>query len=132
MEPPAVIHRARRVVTLDPAFPSAEAVAVRGDRILGVGSVAEMTSAWGAGAVDDTFADAVLFPGFVEAHSHSLEGALWAWEYTGYFPRLGPDGELRRDQTLNPNLDGACLLQLVRDRGVGRNTDTRDGQVRLR
>ena len=96
MEPPAVIHRARRVVTLDPAFPSAEAVAVRGDRILGVGSVAEMTSAWGAGAVDDTFADAVLFPGFVEAHSHSLEGALWAWEYTGYFPRLGPDGELRQ------------------------------------
>ena len=96
MEQPAVIHRARRVVTLDPAFPSAEAVAVRGDRILGVGSVAEMTSAWGAGAVDDTFADAVLFPGFVEAHSHSLEGALWAWEYTGYFPRLGPDGELRQ------------------------------------
>jgi predicted amidohydrolase YtcJ len=24
-----------------------------------------------------------------------LEGAIWAWEYAGYFPRLGPDGERR-------------------------------------
>ncbi|MAT05498.1 MAG: amidohydrolase [Acidimicrobiaceae bacterium] len=86
------IFRARRVVTLDPALPTAEAVAVRGDRILAVGSVDELTSAWGSLPIDDTFADAVLLPGFVEAHSHSLEGAVWAWEYAGYFPRTGPDG----------------------------------------
>ncbi len=96
MDQPAVIHRARRVVTLDPTFPTAQAVAVRGDRILGVGSVDEMTAAWGALPVDDTFADDVLLPGFVEAHAHSLEGAVWAWEYAGYFPRLGPDGEPRQ------------------------------------
>ncbi len=90
-----VIHRARRVVTLDPGFPVAEAVAVRGDRILGVGSVGELVSAWGGHRVDDTFADSVLLPGFVEAHSHSLEGAIWAWEYAGYFDRLGPDGSVR-------------------------------------
>ncbi len=96
MADPGVIHRARRVVTLDPAVPVAESVAVRGDRILGVGSVDELRSAWGSLPVDDTFADSVLLPGFVEAHSHSLEGAIWAWEYAGYFPRLGPDG-FRRD-----------------------------------
>ncbi len=90
-----VIHRSRRVVTLDPGLPTAEAVAVRGDRILGVGTVEEMRTAWGGLSVDDTFADSVLLPGFVEAHSHSLEGAIWAWEYAGYFPRLGPDGRLR-------------------------------------
>ena len=95
MTQPATVFRARRVVTVDPALPTAEAVAVRGDRILAVGSVDELRSAWGPMAVDDTFADSVLLPGFVEAHSHSLEGAIWAWEYAGRFPRLGPDGVRR-------------------------------------
>lgn len=91
-----VIYRARRVVTLDPALPAAEAVAVRDGRILAVGSVDDLTGAWGAMPVDDTFGDSVLLPGFVEAHAHSLEGAIWRWEYAGYFPRLGPDGVERR------------------------------------
>jgi predicted amidohydrolase YtcJ len=93
---PATIYRARRVVTLDPALPVTDAVAVRDGRITGVGSNDELTAAWGDLVVDDRFADAVLMPGFVEAHAHSTEGALWAWEYAGYFPRLGPDGT-RRD-----------------------------------
>ena len=90
-----VIYRARTVRTLDPALPVARAVAVRDGRILGVGTVAELTAAWGDLPVDDTFTDAVLLPGFVEAHSHALEGAVWAWEYVGFFPRLGPDGVVR-------------------------------------
>ena len=96
MSVPGVIHLARRVVTLDHGVPTAEAVAVRDGLILGVGSVAQMRAAWGRLRVDDTFADSVLLPGFVEAHSHSLEGAIWAWEYAGFFPRLGPDGDLRQ------------------------------------
>jgi hypothetical protein len=62
-----VIHRARTVRTLDPALPVAEEAAVRDGRILGVGSVAELGSTWGELPVDETFADAVLLPGFVEA-----------------------------------------------------------------
>jgi predicted amidohydrolase YtcJ len=50
------LFRARRVLTLDPAYPTAEAVAVRGGRILGVGT-AESLAAWGPAAVDDRFAD---------------------------------------------------------------------------
>ena len=101
-----MIYRARRVVTLDPGCPTAAAVAVRDGRILGVGNVDGLTEAWGAMPVDDTFADSVLLPGFVEAHSHSLEGAIWAWEYAGFFPRLGPDGERRRGcQTFDELLD---------------------------
>ena len=95
MDQPDTIYRAARVITLDPAFPAAEAVAVRDGRIVGVGSVDELTTAWGRWPVDDRFGDAVLMPGFVEAHAHTTEGALWAWEYAGYFPRLGPDGHRR-------------------------------------
>ncbi len=90
-----VIYRARTVRTLDPAFQVAEAVAVRDGRILGVGTEAELTAAWGPMPTDDRFADDILLPGFVEAHSHALEGAVWAWEYVGFHPRLGPDGGLR-------------------------------------
>lgn len=86
------IFRARRVITLDHAVPTGEAVAVSGGRILGVGTVDRLRNAWGPLDVDDRFADDVLLPGFVEAHSHSFEGAIWAWDYVGYFPRLGPDG----------------------------------------
>lgn len=86
------VFRARRIVTLDHAVPSAEAVAVQDGRILGVGTVDQLRTAWGPLDVDDRFADAVVLPGFVEAHSHSFEGAIWAWEYVGYHPRLGPDG----------------------------------------
>ncbi|HEY5664706.1 MAG TPA: amidohydrolase [Ilumatobacter sp.] len=95
MSPPGVIYRARRIITLDPAVPAAEAVAARDGRILGVGTVEALRAAWGSLATDDTFADAVLLPGFVEAHAHSLEGAIWAWEYAGYFARFGPDGARR-------------------------------------
>lgn len=89
------IHVARRIVTMDPAVPEADAVAVRGGRILGVGDPDDLAAHWGVMPIDDRFADAVLLPGFVEAHSHSLEGAIWAWEYVGYFPRLGADGVMR-------------------------------------
>jgi predicted amidohydrolase YtcJ len=95
MDGRGTIFTARRVVTLDPAVPFAGAVAVRDGRILGVGSAEELGSHWGAMPIDGRFADGVLLPGFVEAHSHSFEGAVWEWEYVGYFPRLGPDGVMR-------------------------------------
>ena len=88
------LYRARRVLTLDPGFPTAEAVAVRDGRILGVGT-AESLAAWGPAVVDDRHIDDVLLPGFVEAHSHVLSGGVWAYEYVGYFDRRGPDGRMR-------------------------------------
>jgi predicted amidohydrolase YtcJ len=91
---PVTIYRARSIRTVDPSRPLAEAVAVRDGRILGVGTLEEL-GVWGPTTVNDTFADSVLVPGFVEAHSHVLEGALWAFEYVGFFDRVGADGVLR-------------------------------------
>lgn len=93
-----VIYRARSIRTVDPARPLAEAVAVRDGRILAVGTVEEC-QAWGPATIDDTFVDSVLVPGFIEAHSHVLEGGLWAFEYVGYFDRVGADGVLRKGCT---------------------------------
>ncbi|CAN5270667.1 amidohydrolase [soil metagenome] len=85
------IYPARRVVTLDQARPSAEAVAVRGDRVLAVGSLAELAAFRGA-TVDDRYRDDVLFPGFVEAHAHAESATVWRNRYVGYFERRDPRG----------------------------------------
>ncbi|MEM7273135.1 MAG: amidohydrolase [Actinomycetota bacterium] len=90
------IYRARRVITVNPARPEAPAVAVRGGRVLAVGPVDEL-STWRDGdgtapTIDDRFADHVLVPGFVEAHSHVMAGGMWQMPYVGYFDRSGADG----------------------------------------
>lgn len=90
-DPTLTIYPARLVRTMDPARPSAEAIAVRGDRIRAVGSMDEL-SAYGPATIDRRYEHAVLFPGFVEAHAHIMGGALWRATYVGCYDRTSPDG----------------------------------------
>ncbi len=89
--PPATVYAARRILTMDPARPDATHVAVREGRILGTGTL-EGLRGWGPVALDERFADKVLLPGFVEAHSHVGEGVYWRYVYCGFFDRRDPDG----------------------------------------
>ena len=70
--PQATIYRAKEVITLDPTRPTAEAVAVVGDRILAVGTVDELKERAGDQpyTVDSTFTDKVIIPGFIAQHDH--------------------------------------------------------------
>ena len=92
------IFRARRFITLDSAMPFADAVAVLDGRILHFGryeDVAQDLTGRGV-TVDDTFADKIVVPGFVEAHSHMLEeGSLSAFPWVGSYSRRAPDGSIR-------------------------------------
>ena len=88
---PTIVYPASIVRTLDPARPTAQAIAVRGERIRAVGSVAELMAYSGA-VLDERYADAVLVPGFVEAHSHAGSGNVWANTYVGLVDRISPDG----------------------------------------
>jgi predicted amidohydrolase YtcJ len=75
--PRPVIYRAKEIITLDPAKPSATAVAVAGDRIIAAGSLDELKNALkGDVTVDATFADKVIVPGFIAQHDHPLLAAL--------------------------------------------------------
>jgi hypothetical protein len=76
--PEVTIFRAKEIVTLDAASPTAEAVAVVGDRILAVGSVDELTAAVGDQPfkLDTTFADKIIVPGFIAQHDHPMLAAL--------------------------------------------------------
>ena len=98
MSDPLTIFPARNIITMNPAVPTAPAVAVRSGRIVGVGEPDDLKR-WadgqeGAAIVDDSFADHVLTPGFVEAHSHVMSGGMWTLPYVGYFDRRAPDGSL--------------------------------------
>jgi len=41
---------------------------------------------------DDSYADKVLMPGFVEGHCHAKEGGIWDNPYVGFLDRWDPDG----------------------------------------
>jgi predicted amidohydrolase YtcJ len=58
------------VVTVEERLPRAEAIAVRGDRIVGVGSAAEMRRFVGEKTQVIDVAGQLVIPGFVEGHAH--------------------------------------------------------------
>ncbi|MFJ6416637.1 amidohydrolase [Paeniglutamicibacter sp. NPDC091659] len=87
-----VIYPARIVRTMDPSRPVATAFAVRDGLIRAVGTVEEL-SVYPHAVIDERYAEAVIVPGFVEAHAHAGSGGMWDGQvYVGYFDRTDPDG----------------------------------------
>ncbi|HEX9073307.1 MAG TPA: amidohydrolase [Pseudolabrys sp.] len=76
--PQIVIYQAKEIVTLDPAKPTVQAVAVVDDRILAAGSLDELKAAAGKQpyTVNTTFANQVIVPGFIAQHDHPMLAAL--------------------------------------------------------
>ena len=77
-ESPITVFVAKKIITMDPGWPIATAVAVRDGKILSVGSLDELAP-WLAGrqhVIDRTFADKVLMPGLIEAHGHPIIGGM--------------------------------------------------------
>jgi len=118
-QPPAppskkiTIYTAKTIVTEDPGTPTAEAVAVMDGKILGVGTLDEVKG-WVTNEeveVDRQFQDAVIVPGFIEAHMHpQITGVLWLGTYVGRFDRTSPDG------TLNKGLETkAAVLERLKE-----------------
>ena len=76
--PQIVIYTAKEVVTLDSAKPTAQAVAVVGDRILAVGLLDELKAAAGTQpyTVNGMFASHVIVPGLIAQHDHPFLAGL--------------------------------------------------------
>ncbi len=108
------IYQARRILTMNAARPDVTHVAVRDGRILGAGTLDEL-AAWGAYTLSTQFADKVLMPGLIEAHSHSMAGSLWRHVYCGYFDVTDPRGRIWPGlKTLDAVI--AALSSAARDR----------------
>jgi len=67
-----LVLRGGRVVTVDQARPEAEAVAIRGDRIVYVGSDAEAEAFTGPETEVIELAGRLAIPGFIEGHGHLM------------------------------------------------------------
>jgi predicted amidohydrolase YtcJ len=65
-----------KVFTGDPRNPYAEAVAIGGDKILAVGNLPEVVKSVPARAERIDLEGKSLFPGFIDSHSHSIDGGL--------------------------------------------------------
>ncbi|MBX9662398.1 amidohydrolase [Novosphingobium sp.] len=73
---PTRIYRNARIHTLDPAIPSADAIAIAGSRIVGVGSWAELKSLATSRTEVIDLAGQAIVPGFNDAHLHAVGESL--------------------------------------------------------
>ena len=67
-----LVLRGGRVVTVDEALPEAQAVAIRGDRIMFVGSDSEAEAYTGRETEVIDLAGRLAIPGFIEGHGHLM------------------------------------------------------------
>ncbi len=65
-----------KIFTGDPQNPYAEAVALRGDKIVAVGNLPQVEKSVSKGAERVDLDGKSLFPGFIDSHSHSIDGGL--------------------------------------------------------
>lgn len=71
-DPADLVLRGGRVVTVDEALPEAQAVAIRGDRIVFVGSDSEVEAYTGRETEVIDLAGRLAIPGFIEGHGHLM------------------------------------------------------------
>lgn len=89
---------ARRILTMEPAQPTATAVAFAGGRIEAVGSLHEVRAALGDRPyeLDRRFADKVLLPGFIDPHVHpTLAASILPIEIVSAMEWATPRGRTR-------------------------------------
>lgn len=90
------VFTARKFVTMDPGWPEATAVAVAQGKIVSVGVTFDDLKPWldkYPYEVDDRFKGKVIYPGFVEAHTHPVMGSLAISRPSlSYFPMRSPYG----------------------------------------
>jgi len=67
---PDLILRNGRIITIDPSQPAAEAIAIAGERILAVGSNAEVDALAVAGTKKLDLGGSTVVPGFIDGHCH--------------------------------------------------------------
>ena len=67
---PVIVFKGGTVLPVDAAFSQHSALAIRGNKVLGVGSDEDMTSLAGSGAKIVDLGGRTLLPGFIEPHLH--------------------------------------------------------------
>lgn len=95
--PNTIIYTAKKVITMDRIQPEATAIAVQMGRIYSVGSLDEVKMGLknGSYTINNTFANDIIIPGFIEAHAHLTMLAIFlSHPYIGYWDFPGLNGSV--------------------------------------
>jgi len=65
-----------KIFTAEPESPYSEAIAIRGDKIVAVGTYAEVAKSVAAKAERIDLEGKSLFPGFIDSHIHAIQGGI--------------------------------------------------------
>lgn len=71
-----LVFHAGTILTVDKQFSEVQALAIRGNRILATGSLAQVRAAAGPDATLVDLGGKVMLPGFIDPHTHVVAGAL--------------------------------------------------------
>lgn len=82
------------IVTVNDGMPSAEALAIRGGKIVAVGQRADVEKECGAFTKRIDLAGKTLLPGFLDTHSHYFSSLSVANQVNVYAPPAGPGRDL--------------------------------------
>ena len=92
---PITVYTAKKIYTMDPGRPEANAVAVLDGKVLSTGTLESMKP-WLSRykyTVNDSLKDKVILPGFIEPHEHFwMSAGFMALTYIGPIPMPGPNG----------------------------------------
>jgi predicted amidohydrolase YtcJ len=80
-EPDQVFHNGK-IVAVDPQFRIVEAMAVRGDSILAVGTDEEIQALAGSGTRQTDLGGKTVLPGLIDSHSHAPSAAMYEFDHT--------------------------------------------------
>lgn len=92
---PITVYTARKIYTMDPGRPEANAIAVLDGRVLSTGTMESMKP-WLSRyeyTVDDSLKDKIVLPGFIEPHSHFwISAGFLGLTYVGPIEAPNPAG----------------------------------------
>ena len=94
--PDVTIFSAKNIVTVDANTPTAEAVAVKDGKIIGLGSKESMVAQYSGSTLDETFADQVIVPGLIDPHIHMILGAMmYSQHFAPPWDLQSPTGDVK-------------------------------------
>jgi predicted amidohydrolase YtcJ len=79
-QPDLIVHHGK-IVTVDPEFRIAEAMAVKGDRILAVGSNSEIEALAGGQTQQIDLEGKTVLPGLIDSHTHPVGAAMYEFDH---------------------------------------------------